>query len=240
MTEENVEVQETVEPSEPTVESLQEQLSKYDGVDMELYNKAKDFDFESAQKSQKLSETVSSNPEIAALIERMQNGPKEKEDNSIEAQVKSLNERMDNISAREQEMIDSENKDKFLNGVNSALDGLTDKMKFAKSEGYDERQMIIDRVIDRFIESDAEAEAKGLKEGKLNWDNIAEVAAEEAQKLQNYKRQLLGLEVRRDKAPSTTPSGDSGQKGSAPQDMRGRVGSMASELKGINAGAKEF
>lgn len=181
---------ENVKVDSPTVESLQTELKRFDGVDVDHYKAVKDLNIADVNRALEIMKRAEENPELLKQL-------------TDSKQTNDLEERLNRL---ERERIDQENKqqyDKFMQQTESSL---AEELKKAGiefiSDGQDERDMIIKSVIEEFKQDEQYAQERGLNEGKLSWEDIPKVIAEKVQNLVTYRQAIQKSSVKKGAIPT--------------------------------------
>lgn len=227
---------------------LQEKLKGYEGVDLDLYNRAKDLDLDELEEAHQFRTTVFSNPEKAAKVLAIL---KDEADSAVDPtksaaqqtpEVKALLQRIEKMEQQFQQQAETEQKrtqagwmKDYDSSVESSI-GQHLKDEAFKDLGGNlsefEKKAIIKLVDDTF-----QADASLGKRSKLSLKDVPNIVQGVLQSVLNHRRTALGGMIRKNESPDPSKGGGpEGQPKQKPMTEHERIQAMQNYMRDADAG----
>jgi hypothetical protein len=180
---------------------LQEQLKQFEGVDLDRWNKAKDFDFDKAQEALTFKEQQEAEQ---ARLEEEKNGQKPE----IEKRLENVEKTLTLKEQQEQTRLQNEWMDKFERSIETGIDQAL-KADFKDLEELSpQEKRFVETLVHKAYENDAAQKAP-----KLNLTTVGKVVSEAIKDVKENRAFIMKRGV---KTP-TNPALPTAQDGALPK-----------------------
>ena len=207
----------------------QELLKKFEGVDLDKWGRAKDYDFDKAEKAIRAQEARElEEREVAEAKEREQ---AEKDPVSgLKKDVDGIKQTLAQREAADKQKIQSEWMEKFNKSVDSSIDqALKSEFKDLQELSPQEKKYVI-AIVNKAYEDDS-----FQKTPKLNLETVSKVVGEVVKEVKENRAFLAGKRISGQKHP-ITPSAQDGALPGSPKTDGERLEAMVNFYKGDREG----
>jgi len=209
-------------------EKLQEQLKKFEGVDLEKWNKAKEFDFEKAEKAIQSQESREQE-EREAQEEKDREEAEKDPVTGLKKEVEGIKDSLAKKEAAERERVQNDWMDKFNKSIDNSIDeALKTDSKDLEELSPQEKKYVV-AIVNQLYEVDA-----SQKVPKLNLTTISKVVSDVMKEVKENRTFLAGKKIRNQSHPAI-PSSQDGVLPSTPKTDGERLEAMVNFYKAEKA-----